>query len=158
MNKKSLVYVIISLVLILVALVMISKTRKAPISPKNESGSATSSPFTPSITIVPTSTVPSALPANLPLEAGAKVLQNFEGSVKDSNQTQSTRVYVSSKTVDQNFTIYKKYLQDNNWMITSTVDQPNVKNFDASKGTSRMTVTIAKDSAGQVTVNVSYTD
>jgi hypothetical protein len=107
---------------------------------------------------VPSADVPQGLPNNIPWESGAAVLQNFTAKDPSTGKTQSTRVYVSGKTLDANFSIYQKYLQDNGWTVSSTVNQPAVKNLSATKSGARLDITIAKNAQGQVTVNVSYLD
>jgi galactitol-specific phosphotransferase system IIB component len=107
---------------------------------------------------VPSAEVPQGLPDNIPWESDATVLQNFTAKDSATGKTQSTRVYVSSKTLDANFTIYQKYLQDNGWTVNSTVNQPAVKNLSATKSGARLDITIAKNAQGQVSVNVSYLD
>jgi hypothetical protein len=105
--------------------------------------------------MVSSSQVPSGLPANIPWEQGVQIIQNFTSKDPSTGKTQSTRIYVSGKTLAQNFSIYQKYLSDNGWTLTNSVDQPTIKNLDASKGSVRLDITIAQGDKKQVTVNVS---
>ena len=104
--------------------------------------------------------VPEGLPSNLPMEAGAKVLQNYSGSNPANSDKYAIRVFVSNKTIQQNFEIYKKYASENGWAITSSVDQaaiPNVKSFSATKANAKLDVLISVNPDNQVTVNITYT-
>lgn len=106
------------------------------------------------------------MPANLPFETGAQILQNFEVTDPATGKTQSTRVYVSKKTIEADYASYQKYLKDNSWTVVSSIDQPTIKNLSATKDAARLDsprqarldITFAKDPNGQVTVNVSYVD
>ncbi len=167
MQKK---YLIILLVVVLVIIILILPkprlSKKQPVSnPTNQTATSTeTSKVTPSVpplvpmTNIPSSQIPKAMPANLPFEKGAQILQNFEVKDPATGKTQSSRVYVSSKTIDANYAIYQKYLKDNGWTIMSALSQPAIKNFDATKAAARLDITIAQDDKGQVTVNVSYVD
>lgn len=126
--------------------------------PKTESRQPSTGSSSVAVSPVPSAEVPQGLPDSIPWESGATILQNFTTKDSATGKTQSTRVYVSSKTLDANFTIYQKYLQDNGWTINTSVNQPAVKNLSAAKSGARLDITIAKNIQGKTTVNVSYLD
>jgi hypothetical protein len=70
-------------------------------------------------------------PANLPLEAGATMLQNYQQDVEAKQQ--GTKQFLSQKTLTENFELYKKYLSDNNWQVSATIDQAGIKYLSAQK-------------------------
>lgn len=151
--------ILVLLAIIVVAAKVLPKRQAVTNNPAQPSAAAKApAPSMPQVVVVPVAQVPPGLPNNLPWEKGAVVLQNF--TVKDpvTGKTQSTRVYVSAKTLDNNFTIYQNYLQQNGWTVVSSINQPTVKNLSAAKAGARLDITIAKDSKGRITVNVSYVD
>lgn len=161
MQKK---YLIILLVVVLVIIILILPrqwgVKKPAPGAANQTATTTDQttrPFVPVTTVAPTQ-VPKAMPANLPFETGVQILQNFEITDPATGKTQSTRVYVSKKTIEADYASYQKYLKDNSWTITSGIDQPTIKNLSATKDAARLDITFAKDPNGQVTVNVSYVD
>jgi hypothetical protein len=164
MPKK---YLIILLLVVLVIIILILPkqwaTKKLPASqPANKTATTTEAGVKANVpSLVPVTTlapaqVPKAMPSNLPFEKGAQILQNFEIKDPTTGKTQSTRAYISGKTIDQNFTLYQKYLKDNGWTVTSSLSQPAINNLSATKAGARLDITIAKDAKGQVTVSVSY--
>lgn len=153
------VALIIILVLIWVSGRLAHKRNPAGQQPAQENNKATSTVAAmPDLQSVPANNVPAGFPSGIPWEKNAAVLQNFTAKDPQTGKTQSTRVYISGKTMDENFAIYQKYLQNGGWIISSSIDQPAVKNLDAGKDGARFDITIAKDSKGEVTVNVSYVD
>ena len=162
MEKKIWIPLLV-LVLLVVAVVgakFVYKKQPAAQSgqPKTESQQPSTGPSSVAVNPVPSAEVPQGLPDNIPWESDAAVLQNFTAKDSATGKTQSTRVYVSSKTLDANFVIYQKYLQDNGWTVNSTVNQAAVKNLSATKSGARLDITLAKGSDGKITVNVSYLD
>jgi hypothetical protein len=168
MQKKYLIILLVVVLLIIIVIILPkSKTvnnnkpaQKQTVATTPEKaaidaiGKASAPSFAP-MTAIPPAQVPQAMPKNLPFETGAKILQNFE--IKDpSGKTQSTRSYVSQKTIDDNYAIYQKYIKDNAWTVVSGLSQPTVKNIDATKASARLDITISQNPAGQVTVNVTY--
>ncbi|MDR3643033.1 MAG: hypothetical protein P4L74_05410 [Candidatus Doudnabacteria bacterium] len=156
-NNKYLVYGVVIVVLIIIAAVLARQKPMSVVTNQSPAGSQ-QQPKT-EITLLSTSTAPSAaLPLDIPWEAGATVIQNVTSKDPSTGKTQYTRVYISSKTLDQNFSIYQTYMSQGGWTITSTLDRPTVKNLNATKPGVRLNVTIAPNQKGQVQVNVSYVE
>jgi hypothetical protein len=164
-NKKYLVVVLlVILVIVVLALAWKSSKQNAGTGAKpvaNSQNSQTQTPKAPSplalsAATVPSAQIPAGMPANLPFENNAKILSNFTIKNPDTGKTQATRTYVSQKTIDENFAIYQKYLQDNGWTITSSLSKPSVKSLDSAKGATNLNVVIGQDSKGQVSVMVTY--
>jgi hypothetical protein len=162
MTKKIWIPLLVLVLLVIVAVGAKFLYKKQPAAqsgqPKAVSQQAPTGAAAVAISSVPSTEMPQGLPNNIPWESGAAVLQNFTAKDPATGKTQSTRVYVSKKTLDANFTIYQKYLQDNGWTVNTTVNKTDVKNLSATKSGARLDITIAKNTQGQVSVNVSYLD
>ena len=156
MKSKNLVAILVVVLLIIVVVYVVAIKQKKPVTNNTPPPADQQQPQSYSPNIIPNSELPKGLPSSLPLEQGATVLQNFDLKDPATGKTQSTRIYVSKKTVDENWAVYQKYAADNGFAITSMVDQPAIKSFDAEKSGARLNVIIAKDSKGQVTVSVNY--
>ncbi len=152
--------ILVLLVIITVAAKVLPKRQAVPNSASKPSASsqAQTPPPMPQVAAVPPAKVPPGLPANLPWEKGATILQNFTAKDPVSGKTQSTREYVSAKSLDDNFSVYQKYLKDNGWTVVSGISQPTIKNLSAAKAGARLDVTISKTPDNKVTVIVSYVD
>jgi hypothetical protein len=159
MNKKTIIWIIVVLAVIaVVAAFIVGRQKSQPVSgtqPVSVANHGSKAPALPQITLVSDSQIPTGLPDNLPWEKVAQVIQNFTSKDPVSGKVQSTRVYVSSKTMAQNLSIYQKYLSDNGWTLTTSAVQPTIENLDANKGSARLDITIGQPTKGQVTVNVS---
>ncbi len=106
---------------------------------------------------VPTTRLPDKLPADIPQEPGAKVTQNYTATTNDG-RLQSTRVFETAKTLDENVKIYTDYLKKNGWTIGAGADLKDVKAISASKGDLALQITIAQNNVNQIkTVNISLT-
>ena len=109
-----------------------------------------------SILPVPTETLPDKFPADFPLEKNVPVNANYNAQTEGAFQ--STRQFVSQKTLAQNYTLYTDYLKKDGWTIEAALDQETVKAIFASKG-SNMSVTInisRNESTAENTVDISF--
>lgn len=105
--------------------------------------------------------IPTNFPAGIPLEnvSEADVLENkFETYY---GGTVGLRTYFSSKTVAENYDLFKKYFTDNSWAVKEdTKNTQNQKQFFASAGKLKATVGVALDAATnkvKVTIYISET-
>ena len=155
LKLKSIISTIALLVLAL-ALVLVVLFTTHPRSGTPSGSSSNTAPTLTGIASLPPSDVPSILPGDLPLEKNVQILQNFTATDSATGKLQATRVYVSKLTADNNFAIFQNYLMENGWSIGGRSDQPNMKYLYATKDSARMDVTIAKNSSGEVTVDISY--
>lgn len=93
---------------------------------------------------LPIDQLPRLLPPDIPLEitkeSGIRVVQNYSQIV--GNKEQNTYAFLSNKTLEQNFEIYKKFLQDDHWTIVSVVNQTDLKSISAKKTPNYLSVTI----------------
>ena len=104
------------------------------------------------------SRLPEKFPTNLPTEPNAVVTQNYN-AVADDGRFQATRTYETTKTLPENLTIYRQYLNSNGWDIESTVDQPTYKKISGKKGIQKLQVSISENETTKVkTVSISLTE
>jgi len=99
--------------------------------------------------------LPESFPSDIPIEKKTKVLENYSATTT-GNGFQTTRRFVSKKTIQENFNLYEKYLKSNNWAIVSTIDEEKVKAITATKSDNQqMYITISQNSiTGDVVVDI----
>ena len=169
MNKKFLIVIIVVVVLGAGYAVFRYAGKRQPVQPKPQPGQGQTNntgqqpaagknakPYV-NVVQVPTTQLPKGLPSDLPIEKSATVISNVQFATPDG-KTQYTRSYYSSRTLDDNYTVFKNYLDKNGWTINSAVNTEAVKTLDATKGNNRLSITIGKDPANKVTVSVSFVE
>ena len=98
--------------------------------------------------------VPARFPAEVPIEQGAQITQNYEADPPDGTH-QATRVFESAKTVAQNYKFYSDFLTKNEWEIQTTLEDSNFAGLSAAKNGTNLLVTISKNSiTGAVSVDL----
>ncbi len=108
-------------------------------------------------TEVPTSQLPQQFPSDIPIESGAKIVQNYNASAEDG-RFQATRVFETKKTLSANYTLYKDFFSKNGWTVLTTLDQPTLKVVSAKKNNANAQVTINENSVTKIkTVDISVT-
>lgn len=84
-------------------------------------------------TAVPQSNLPPKFPAGIPIEKDAEILTNLYVTTP-SGDFQSTRMFITSESLDDNFDLYKQYFMSNNWVIASSSNSdPKLKQISAKK-------------------------
>lgn len=106
-------------------------------------------------TELPVSQTPAKFPAEVPIEKGAKILQNY--NISDADSLQATRVFETTKSLDENFNLYKEFFTKNGWTIINTLNQPQLKVISATKEDFHAQVTIAENAKKVKTVDLSFT-
>ena len=104
------------------------------------------------------SILPQGLPADIPLEIDAGILQNEIITSTEGKGEQYVRKFVSQKSIAENFQIYQEYLKNNDWVVQSTINEENLKALIASntEGSKKLFINISKNElTGQVTVDLS---
>lgn len=101
---------------------------------------------------------PEGFPANIPIEEGAKILQNYNATAPDG-RFQATRVFQTSLTLVQNLNLYRDFLNKDGWKIETTLDLENYKMILGSKANAQLQISIDNNAAiGMKTVNISFTE
>lgn len=99
--------------------------------------------------------LPKNFPADVPIEEGAAVVQNF--NVDNNGYQQATRSFETRNTLAQNLALYKKYLTSNGYQISTTIDQPNYKMVYGTKGKESLRIEMTDNSVSKIkTVSISY--
>lgn len=115
-------------------------------------------PKTAEIQQVAEGTLPNKFPADLPIEEGAKVTQNFNATETDGRYN-ATRQFQSKATLSANLTLYTNYLKNNGWEILTTLDQPTLKMVLGRKDKQQLQAAIAIDpSTNNNVVTLSLTE
>jgi hypothetical protein len=102
--------------------------------------------------------VPLRIPQNIPLEKDAAVIANYVDN--KSEVFQSTRKFVSKKSLEENYQIYSQYLKDWEWSIISQVDEKDLKYWSATneKYLGVLGITISRNAnSGEVVVDITHT-
>ena len=140
------------IILVIVAVFLLSKIRvNAP------SASPTPTPIN-KIDNFPASEYPKEFPREIPIEAGAVIVSNYNATAPDG-RLQASRVFASAKTVQANFDLYKSWLPKNGWTLSDEDDglNPDRKSLLAQKGVGVLNISIVKSITGAVSVvDISY--
>ena len=107
---------------------------------------------------VPTSELPAGIPMDIPLEENVVIVQNDVITSKENpGQTQYTRKFVSNRSLDANYLIYKDFLNANNWEVVSSVEQETLMSLIAVNPdkTRQLFITVSENTiSGEVTVDL----
>jgi len=90
------------------------------------------------------SQLPTGMPSSIPVEAGAKILEN-SNSTTSNNALQATRVFESKKTLAENYAIYEKFLTDNNWNVVTRLSEGNNRVLAGRSGQSTLQISMDQD-------------
>lgn len=94
-------------------------------------------------------------PANIPLESKT-LSQNYGLDYQD--KTQFTKVFDSTKTVEENFLFYKKFIDQDGWIVLNSYQGAKVSSLYGKKDGYEMNVTISSRVSGvnksQVSVSI----
>lgn len=154
MNKKqSTKLKIVAIVVVLVALVLFISVKFSGI----QKNSTKQENFTVTRTEVDKSKLPEKFPIDIPIEAKAKVTDNYN-ALATNGMSQATRRFETAKTLDANFKLYSDFFSKNGWQTTNTINQPKLKIVFVAKGGTNAQVTMAENSVTKKkTVDISVT-
>jgi hypothetical protein len=101
--------------------------------------------------------VPTDFPTDIPIEKGAKFQQSY--SLNYDSQKQLSIVFLSAKTVKENYSLYSDFLKKQNWNVLNTHDDPAVSSLYGTKENNDINVTISNNTSNastksQVSVSV----
>jgi hypothetical protein len=122
MTKRSyIIFAAVCVVIVIGAAWLILSSRKShPAAPTSVMADVTASQL------------PQGFPANLPIEPGATLTQNYT-TTNPAGNLLAVREFVSKKTMAENFALYKNFLITNGWSITFTLDAADQKVLNAQK-------------------------
>ena len=150
MTKKFIITIVVVLLVGLAAGLIIKKYSQPAV--KVASNAANPGPV--SITNVPNTILPDRFPTDVPVEAGADIVYNYN-AINAAGHFQSSREFISKKTEDQNYVYYQQTLAAAGWTITQAIND-GVKNqriILANKGANSLNI-IINTQDGQVHVSV----
>lgn len=113
------------------------------------------------ITDIAQDRLPEKFPVNIPLEAGAKILKNYN-AVSPQGRVQASRVFESTKPVAVNFDIYKNFVSQkpDDWKILyelNSSSQPDYKALFAKGIAGVLNITIRRGAQpGTSIVDISF--
>lgn len=100
---------------------------------------------------------PDGFPAGIPIEAGVKVLQNYNATTSDG-RTQATKVLETKRTSTENSKIYTEYAKSAGWKVLSQDIKPDSMVLYATKDDNRLQIFMTKDNTSNVnTLSISVT-
>ncbi len=150
MKVKIVSLIVLAALVIAGVLIYVNANKK-----ENQPNTNSQKTFTPlPVTEVDHSRLPERFPADIPLESGAVIVYNFN-LVNAAGMYQSTRQFVSKKTIKQNFDFYQDALKKAGYSITKTLDDlaHNQELIYATKGDNKVTVR-SFASGGQIKVDI----
>lgn len=101
--------------------------------------------------------VPADFPAGIPLEEESKIEQNYGLNYVD--QKQFTIVFLSAKTVKENYALYADFLEKQNWIISNKYENAGLSSLYGTKGNNDINVTMNENTSttsvkSQVSISV----
>lgn len=162
MNKKISAIIILGIVLLALVGLWALKKDKQEKKVTNLSENNTTSEDGPKNVLpykekdVPAESLPEGFVQGFPLEQNSVVLNN--SSANTASGLQSSRMFVSKKSLEENYKIYSEYLTKNKWKVLTSVNNSDLKSISAAgpKG-ERLDLVISKNSvSGQVQVDIVF--
>lgn len=102
------------------------------------------------------SEMPNDFPTDIPLEEGAEVEQSY--SLNITGQNQLTIVFLSTKTIKENYTLYASFLEKQQWNISNKYESEKLSSLYGAKESNDINITISEDTAtgskSQVSISV----
>lgn len=155
MVKKVVIGLIILAAIVVGVVYVLPKLKKTSVAPANNAAEV-AKPVAQK-TEVPVDKTPDKFPTGIPIEAGADITQNYNATATDG-RFQATRAFITKKTLAENLTIYKDWMNANGWTIGSSIDQPTYKMVAGTKGKQELQASISENSATKdKTVTLSMT-
>jgi hypothetical protein len=105
-------------------------------------------------TDVPTRTdfgtsIPPDFPTDIPVEKGTSIEQSY--LLEYAEQEQLTTVFLSTKSVKENYTLYAGLLEKQKWSIVNKYESPTLSSLYGTKEGSDINITVSDHSVGPTT-------
>lgn len=136
-KKKFLISIVLVAVLALGVLVLIQKRDVSP-QPITQTEQAAQEPQKTDFG----TNMPTDFPTDIPVEKGTKVEQSY--SLNYAGQKQLTIVFLSAKTVKENYTLYADFLKEKNWNMVNNYESPKLSSLYGTKESNDINVTISE--------------
>lgn len=93
--------------------------------------------------------IPTDFPTDIPIEKGVKVEQSY--SLNYVGQKQLTIVFLSTKTVKENYAIYADFLKKQNWSISNKYESTKISSLYSIKDSNEINITISNNTSAAST-------
>lgn len=90
--------------------------------------------------------VPTDFPTDIPIEKGVRVEQSY--GLSYAGQKQLTIVFLSAKTVKENYVLYANFLKKQNWSISNTYESTKISSLYGTKESNDINITMSDNSSG----------
>jgi hypothetical protein len=154
--------IILALIVLVAIIWFVAGNKKKQVSISTPVPTATSTPTASTEPVkvqktnVPISQTPQGFPADVPIEKGATITQNYNAT-SDTGLFQATRVFTSSKSAEANFALYSSYFKTSGWAVTITLDTATEKLIAGKKGNQNLKVSISQNTVTkEVSVDITY--
>lgn len=105
------------------------------------------------------SDAPGSLPENLPIEAGSRILQNYEATSKGQNLVQGTVKFTTSQTLSAAVKTYTDFFSKAAWTVVSTKQEQGYETALMRRNDSTVLIVAARDSnLNQNVVEITLTE
>jgi hypothetical protein len=100
---------------------------------------------------------PTDFPTDIPIEKGVKVEQSY--GLNYVGQKQLTIVFLSAKTVKENYSLYSNFLTKQGWSVSNKYESANVSSLYGTKESNDINITIVAETSSpairsQVSISV----
>ena len=86
--------------------------------------------------------MPTDFPTDIPVENGVKVEQSYR--LDYAGQKQLTIVFLSDKTVEENYSLYADFLKKQGWTVSNKYESPALSSLYGTKESNDINVTISE--------------
>ena len=150
-NKKVIIIAVVAVLVIAAAVYFQSKSRRSNIRSDKQAVETVK-------TNVDFAKLPSKFPEDIPMENGAKITQNYNATTPDG-KFQATRTFQTTQSLDANLALYTQFMQQNGWVVSTTVNEPATKMVYGEKYGKALTVAISENKLSQIkTVSITYNE
>lgn len=158
-RNKKLVVIGIIIPSIIVVLFLLFFNADLSFKSKTKKVKDISGPLLPSLSVtkIENDIIPEGFPANILLEKDGVILENKSITSQDKpGIIQYTRKFISKKNLDENYVLYKNFLEKNNWNIVSLDKKDSLGSLIAvDSNNTQLMITISKNSInGNVIVDL----
>ncbi len=154
-KNKSIALGVLALLVVLLVLIVASSKQEYSKAPGETQQDL--SKISPEVRVVEGDqrSILSSFPAGFPVEQQWNFLKGYRTIPANALESQYTVEYISNLSVSENAKIFKNYLQNAGFQISSAVQQSNHVSYYATKDNNDLSVVIVKQN-DQVTVTASY--
>lgn len=149
-ERKTIPIIVTSVAVVaLVAFGVFAVTQKKDTVPETQPATVTSIPQKTDYG----ANVPTDFPTDIPVEKGVKFEQSY--GLSYVGQKQLTIVFLSTKTVKENYSLYADFVKKQGWVIFNKYENEKLSSLYGTKGDNDINVTISENTAAPVRSQVS---